>query len=299
VEIQAEAYCALMEGRLLHRIPLWLCIAVTILVALVPLALRPSAGLIAGVVLGIAWVALALMLFLKSATMLPVVPFILAAVGTPVGRLALSSWRDASARTVIERSFVQQLSAPVAETVLRLGPNALRHGFVVEASVLFFDIRGFTSYAESRPALEVVQTLTQVFEIVIPIISRFDGTVVTLLGDGLMATFGAPATDSEHRQKAITAAKAIVSELKVVNFGIGIASGQIMCGNVGSAERHQFTVIGDTVNLASRLQEESKVKGSKLVVASETLLEPDDQFHGPGEVRVRGRDGRQLVYWLR
>lgn len=156
----------------------------------------------------------------------------------------------------------------VAEELLRTGFSL--GGKQVTASVLFADIRSFTTIAESQSPAESIDLLNEYFSMMFDAITNNGGTVNQLVGDGLMAVFGAPIFFDSHREKAVRAALQMIEQLKVFNqgrtdqgksqirIGIGIASGTMVAGYTGTQSRAIYTCIGDTVNLASRIEEYTK-----------------------------------------
>jgi adenylate cyclase len=164
---------------------------------------------------------------------------------------------------------------------------------------MFVDIRGFTQAARSRTPAEVVARLDAVFEILVDIVDRHNGVVNKFLGDGLLAIFGAPIDDPFEAANAVAAAREILSAIDASNvgdawpirLGIGVHIGEAVAGTVGSARRKEYTVIGDTVNLASRLESLNKEVGSELLV-SDAVREAAGDAIGEavplGPVSVRG-----------
>lgn len=147
--------------------------------------------------------------------------------------------------------------------------------------VMFLDIRDFSRFAGERSAPEVMAYLNTLFGSMIPVINEHRGIVNKFLGDGFMAVFGAPLDDDDHCRHAIQAAQEILRRLDVLNgegsiphtrIGIGLHAGQAMTGNVGTPERKEYTIIGDSVNLASRVEQATKQLKARLLV-SETVAE--------------------------
>lgn len=172
-------------------------------------------------------------------------------------------------------------------------------GRTMEAAVLFVDIRGFTSFSESRAPEEVVAFLNGFFQEITPVIEAHGGYVNKYLGDALMAVFGAPLPLENPRRSALEAVQALRRTLDAFNegrgepvrIGMGLQAGPVTAGNLGSRQRMEFTVIGDTVNTASRLEALAKDRGLDLVTTWETL---DGAGLSPlgtdlGSASVRGR----------
>jgi adenylate cyclase len=176
--------------------------------------------------------------------------------------------------------------------------------------VVFVDIQGFTSFAENRRPEEVVEYLNSLFSVTTEIVNRHHGIVNKFLGDGFMAIFGAPIPDANACRNAVAAGLEIVERVEAMSesgriaptvIRIGLHAGEAVTGNVGSAERQEYTVIGDVVNLASRLEQLNKQFGSRLLVSDAVLEQLDGQRASAiphGEVQVKGRERPVLVYQL-
>jgi adenylate cyclase len=179
----------------------------------------------------------------------------------------------ASARDEVTNVFGQHVSPRVVERLLAIGAAELSE--MRRVCVMFVDIRSFTTAARTRTPAEVVERLDDVFEILVDIVDRHNGIVNKFLGDGLLAIFGAPIDDPLEAANAVAAAREMLVSIEASNaghawpirLGIGIHVGQAVAGTVGSPRRKEYTVIGDTVNLASRLESLNKEMGSQLIVS--------------------------------
>jgi adenylate cyclase len=179
----------------------------------------------------------------------------------------------ASARDEVTNLFGQHVSPQVVERLIAIGAAELSE--MRRVCVMFVDIRSFTAAARTRTPAEVVARLDAVFEILVDTVDRHNGIVNKFLGDGLLAIFGAPIDDPLGAANAVAAAREMLSAIDASNagdpwpirLGIGIHIGQAVAGTVGSPRRKEYTVIGDTVNLASRLESLNKEVGSQLVVS--------------------------------
>ena len=213
----------------------------------------------------------------------------------------------ASARDRVTNLFGQHVSPRVVERLLAIGAAELSE--MRRVCVMFVDIRGFTQAARSRTPAEVVARLNAFFEILVDIVDRHNGVVNKFLGDGLLAIFGAPIDDPLEAANAVAAAREMLGAIGASNvdnawpirLGIGIHIGQAVAGTVGSPRRKEYTVIGDTVNLASRLESLNKEVGSELIV-SDAVREAAGDAIGEalplGAVSVRGYDDRITVWRL-
>lgn len=203
----------------------------------------------------------------------------------------------------------------VVEAVLRPGSRVELGGIEVSGTIVFVDLRGFTTFSESRPAADVIGVLNRYLSEIQCAMLAHGGTTVSYLGDGLMAVFGAPLELPDHADRALAAAREIVEErLPAANewmreqglgagfrIGIGINSGSFVAGNVGSDRRLEYTAIGDTANTASRIQDLTKTAGVMLLVDRSTcdcLGSPTPGLECVGDFDVRGRSGKVELWSL-
>jgi adenylate cyclase len=180
-----------------------------------------------------------------------------------------------AARDRITNMFGQHVSPAVVDRLLAQQsdpPSETR-----EVCVLFLDIRGFTAQTRRRPAGETVALLNDFFAEMIEVVDRNNGIINKFLGDGFLAIFGAPLADPKAAANALAAARGMLEVVERWNkarpqtplrVGIGIHLGEAVTGTVGSPQRKEYTVIGDTVNLAARLEQLTKETGSQLLISS-------------------------------
>jgi adenylate cyclase len=203
----------------------------------------------------------------------------------------------ASARDEVTNLFGQHVSPRVVERLLAIGAAELSE--MRRVCVMFVDIRSFTIAARTRTPAEVVERLDDVFEILVDVVDRHNGIVNKFLGDGLLAIFGAPIDDPLEAANAVAAAREMLMSVEASNvghswpirLGIGVHIGQAVAGTVGSQRRKEYTVIGDTVNLASRLESLNKEVGSQLIVSDAVREAARDSIGEAlplGPVAVRG-----------
>ena len=212
--------------------------------------------------------------------------------------------------------FGRYVSPAVMEELLKNPDLAVLGGQRREVTILFVDIRGFTSYSENKPPEEVVARLNTYLNEMTKLIFQYGGTLDKYLGDGLMAVFGAPLELEGHAAKAVACALKIrqaVEELNSVwqekgqaplRVGIGINTGTVLVGNVGSQERMDYTVIGEDVNLASRLEGLTKEYEADIIIGEKTWEKLGEERPGGavitdlGEARVRGFDKPIRIFGL-
>lgn len=177
-------------------------------------------------------------------------------------------------------------------------------------SVLFADVVAFTPLAETKPAEEVVAILNELFSILTEVVFRHGGTVDKFVGDCIMAVWGAPVEQEDHAQRALAAAEDMMRFLETANesfrerygltleLGIGINSGEVLVGNIGSDKRMEYTVIGDVVNVAARLEALARPNQVLLADATQELANEGFEIQYLGEKAVTGRKAMTKVYEL-
>lgn len=177
-------------------------------------------------------------------------------------------------RERLRDAFGTFVDPSLAERVARDGTDM--RGEEVELSILFMDVRGFTSFAERAPATEVVARLNELYELVVPVILRHGGHANKFIGDGLLAVFGAPERHPDHADRAVAAALEIADCVrersgKELRVGLGVNSGSAVVGTIGGGGRLDFTVIGDAVNTAARVESATRATGDDVLITEHTL----------------------------
>ncbi len=174
-----------------------------------------------------------------------------------------------------------------------------------EVTVLFVDLRGYTRYSEGHTPEEVVRMLNRFFRIVVAVVNREGGWVNKFEGDAALCLFGAPQDQPDHADRALRAAAALPRELaldrEVLSAGIGVASGEVLAGFVGTPERFEYTVIGDVVNLAARLCDQAKDTSSGVLASVSTVSDAASagDWVAVGDLSIRGRRNKATAYSLR
>ena len=191
-------------------------------------------------------------------------------------------------RRRIREAFGVYVDHEVAEHILEEGVSL--EGEEVEVTLMFLDVRDFTSWAEGVSAAEVVERLNGLFDVVVPIIHEHRGHVDKFVGDGLLAVFGAPQRSEEHADEALRAALEIVKAVsdQELEIGIGLNSGTVVAGNVGGGGRLEFSVMGDAVNVASRIEAATRDTGDPILLSEDTAEQLSDS------IEVEKRDGIEL-----
>jgi adenylate cyclase len=228
-------------------------------------------------------------------------------VGVQLRHQFEASIAAASARDRITNLFGQHVSPEVVERLLAQGEDS--SGDIRRVAVMFVDFRSFTAGARMRSPREVVERLDGAFAILVDILDRHGGIVNKFLGDGFLALFGAPIETADAAQHAVAAAREMLAANDRVNgatswplrIGIGIHLGEVVAGNIGSPRRKEYTVIGDTVNFASRLESLNKEFNSQLLISSavcEALGEAGRDAVSLGQVAIKGYDQPMAVWQL-
>lgn len=210
-------------------------------------------------------------------------------------------------RERIRETFGRYVDQSVASTILRREGEGVLAGEMREATVLFTDIAGFTTIAEHLQPDELIVALNEYLETVLAPIRAHGGIVNTFIGDGLFASFNMPLACEGHAAAAVRAAIDIQRAVGSRTFGdvgmafatrIGICTGGVIGGSVGAGQRMSFTLLGDTVNLASRLEELNKHHGTRILVSGSTCSACGDEFtfNALGSVAVRGRSDAVAVF---
>ncbi len=235
-----------------------------------------------------------------------VYPLLALAVGT-LGTLAVLYMVETIERARVHDLFARFVPADVVDQVVASAGENLRLGAVErDCTVLFSDLRDFTGFAEQLPAARVIEVVNCYLGEMTEAILGAGGTLIAYMGDGIMAVFGAPLEQTDHADRALAAAREMVGpRLRAFNrwiaaqghnhrfvMGVGINSGPVMAGNIGSEQRVEYTALGDTTNTASRLESMTKGSDHMLFVADSTrqrLQSPPGDLVLVGELEVRGR----------
>jgi adenylate cyclase len=234
-----------------------------------------------------------------------------ARVNAGLDRKALHDLEAERVRDIFTRFLPETM---VDEVLARSNGDARVHPELLTATVLFGDLRGFTSFAEGRPVEEVIEAINTYLTLMTDAVLDHGGTLVDYMGDGIMAAFGAPVASEEHADLALAAARAMAGEQlatfnawltatagvdEPLGLGIGINSGPVVSGSVGSPRRLDYAVIGDTTNTASRIEAMTKELAHTVLFSEQTkdaLREVPDDAVSLGEFEIRGRSAK-LGLW--
>ncbi|MGQ9688765.1 MAG: CHASE2 domain-containing protein [Desulfobaccales bacterium] len=316
VEIQANILNTLLEASWGRELRLWerlaLLVVVILLASMASTHLRPLAGLVlTGVVLGII-VIVSFGLFFLHRFWIP--PFLLATgvVLVYAGNVLGHYFVEAREKRWLRHAFSRYVSPSLVETIIAQ-PNRLElGGEEVETTVLFADLEGFTLLSETMPPQALIKLLNEYFTPMTQIILSHRGTLDKYIGDALMALWGAPVPLPDHALRACWAALEMEltmaglqknwheQGLPLLTARIGLHTGPVVAGNVGSRERFNYTVLGDTVNLASRLEGVNKAYGTHIILSEDTAKQVKDRLlvRELDLVQVKGRSQPVTIFEL-
>ncbi|MCF8152362.1 MAG: CHASE2 domain-containing protein, partial [Sulfuritalea sp.] len=295
-EIQANVIETLLAGQFIDEAPAAarLLVFAAVLGALAYLGLRLSAlRSVILVVLAMQLSALVAYLLFKQSLLFPLAHLQAGMLVVLICLSLLRLTREERERKRIGQMFGRYVSPQVVTTLLASSELPELGGQSRQISVLFSDIRNFTTYSEKLSAREVVELLNTYFERACAVLLAEGATIDKFIGDAIMAEFGAPLEQPDHARHALRAAVALrgvalefrawVEQrfadrgLPEFDIGIGVHSGEAVIGNIGSSARMEYTAIGDTVNIASRLEGQTKETGAHILASRDTVL-----AFGPG-----------------
>ncbi len=286
VELHANALSTLLRGDFIRALPEW----VTLLLALL---LAFSTGLVArwvqgvrglAIVLGIALLfAIAVLLsFTRLHLILPITAPLISLALAVVGQMSYQVAVEQREKKYIRQTFQQYVAPTVVEKMLSSGERPSFGGERKELSVLFSDIRNFTRYSEAHEPEAVAARLSEYLSEMVEIIFKYNGTLDKFVGDAIMAVYGAPYAFKEHAERACRTAVEMQQRLRELQkgwtdeafgrfrIGVGINTGKMIVGNLGSRQLFDYTVIGDQVNLASRLEGANKEYDTGIIISEST-----------------------------
>ncbi len=318
-EIQANAVSTLLRGAPLQDAPGWLNILLIVLLgSIVPLGslrVRRWRTLLDALALAAVFTVATQIAFNSGLIVTFVYPLLALVIGM-LGTLAVLYVGETIERERVRSMFARFVPSDVVEEVLASAGENLRLGAVErDCTVLFSDLRGFTSFSETQPAARVIEVVNHYLSEMTEAIHAAGGTLIAYMGDGIMALFGAPLQQDDHADRAIAAAREMIGErLDRFNdwlseqgydhrfeMGVGLNSGPVMAGNVGSEQRVEYTAIGDTTNTASRLEGMTKNSDAMLFIAASTrerMRSGAEDLVPVGEFEIRGRTSKLAVYTI-
>ena len=271
-EINAQAINTILGGNFIYsvRIGFALTLLASLAAMLLVLRLRPLIGLAALGAISFTYLIAAIISFNRAGILLPIVAPLLAQILSFIFGTSIQLYDEQRQRQQVRSLFDRYVAPAVIDQMLSQPDSIKPGGQRREISVLFSDIRGFTSLSEQLDPAQVVSILNEYLTEMTDIVFKYQGMVDKFEGDAILAVFNAPLDVHDHAAQAVLCAVEMLQRLetlqelwtsltqKSLEIGIGINSGEAFVGNIGSTRRMEYTVIGDTVNLASRLQDLTK-----------------------------------------
>ena len=304
--IHANVADMVLSGQVIHRLPTWLCVLLTLLVSVgARYAVMPARvwlGVSAAIVL-LAAAHVGGVLVFERGIWVPLIPATLGWVLATGSGFAYQYLVEGREKRQVRGLFSRYLSKDVYEQVLANPALAELGGKRRTMSVLFSDMRGFTTLSESGDPEALVQQLNEYFSRMVDVVFEHRGTLDKFVGDMVMALYGAPLDDEDHAEHAVATAVAMVRALEELNrawaaagrptlgIGIGINSGEMIAGTIGSRQVRSYTVIGDAVNLGARIESLNKEYGTSIIISDATRrqLRTPWPLRPLGSVVVKGK----------
>jgi adenylate cyclase len=317
-EVEANAIDTVLRGFPLSAAPGWVNVVLIVLfgvaVPLAALRVRPIVSIGIAVAIGLVFAIVAQLLF-NAGTIVSFVYPMLALVLSGIGALAVGLVTEAFERIRTVDLFARFVPENVVDEVLKSADGLRLGGIQREGTVMFTDLRGFTSFSEKLTPAQVIEVLNHYLSEMSDAILDNGGTLVAYMGDGIFAVFGAPLAQDDHADRALRTAREML-EVRLPRFnewirsqglgdgfrmGIGLNSGNVMSGHVGSERRVEYAAVGDTTNTASRIEALTKGTPHQLLLSDSTreaLVEPAEDLVFVNEVEIRGRVARMKLWGL-
>lgn len=312
-EVHANVIDGLLAGRSMTPVASWVGVALTVGLAFVVAAIGLGAN---AWVTGVASLAVLLVLAgmsvmrFASGSWIPIAVPSLAIVFAFVGDLAWKYVVEGREKRQVKKLFSRYVSKDVYDQLVADPSLAALGGARRSMTVLFSDVRGFTAMSEKGSPEEVVAQLNEYFSRMVEVVFEHRGTVDKFVGDMVMALYGAPLDDDDHAEHAVQTALAMAVALGELNtrwqaegrttldIGIGINTGDMVAGNIGSDTIMSYTVIGDAVNLGARLESLNKDYGTRIIIseATRSRLKGRYDIHPLGDVVVKGKSKPVAIF---
>ena len=316
IQLHASVADSILSNRFIQPASRWIApatiVAGALVVGLMAAMLPFSAAAAGALLLAVAYAGAATYGFSQGLWLSLVQPMLSVAVALFAGTAYRYFVEDAEKRKV-SRLFGRYVSKDVYQQLMANPGLAELGGQRREMTVLFSDIRGFTSITEKGSPEDLVAQLNEYFSRMVEVVFRHGGTVDKFVGDMVMALFGAPVADDRHADHAVAAAVEMVDQLRQLNtewasqgkatldIGIGVNSGEMIAGNIGSSSIMSYTVIGDNVNLGARLESLNKEYGTRIIMsdATRTRLTTEFTTRPLGSVIVKGKTRPVDIFEIR
>lgn len=312
-DIQATTIDNIINKDFLTILPDWVNVIITLLgilllfVCIRVFDLLKSITATVSIIFGYVFICVACFYFSIIINLLtPLVLFILTVLIAYTGKYISENRNKEKVQSALGKYMSEDVMKDVVKNIDNLGLGGKR----AIVTVLFADIRGFTSLSEKMSAQQVSELLNEYFAAMEPVISKYNGVINKFIGDAIMAIFGEPIQDENHVQNAVKCGCEMLTTVENLNkkwaeenkqeiqIGIGINTGEVFVGNIGSDKRMEYTVIGDTVNLASRLESYNKTYKTKMLISSDVYEKAKDIIDVVkiSDVEIRGKANRIDIY---
>ncbi len=310
----ATLLSSLQEGRFLSKAPAWtghaLVVLLAVAVAVCAQTFSAGASLLCAAGIMLLYCVAAQVVFCAAGVWIDVVAPLASAALSYVGVTGFYFSSEEKEKRWIRKAFSRYISRSVMEEILK-DPSKLKLGGEErELTLLFADIRGFTPYTEKHAPEEVVAILNEYLEEMSRIVLAHDGTLDKYVGDEIVVIFGAPCPQEDHAVRAVAASLEMVEGVRrlrekwqregkePLDIGIGINTGKVIVGNIGSSERMNYTAIGDAVNLAARIQGLTREFDNHVMISEYTFAKVKGRFEVKPleQIRVKGKEAPVMMY---
>ncbi|MBN1106942.1 MAG: adenylate/guanylate cyclase domain-containing protein [Deltaproteobacteria bacterium] len=317
VEIHAQAAHSLMHNIVIRSLPYPWTLILSLLVGsasvFVFFNLKPASASFLWLLGCTVFLGTSLAIFTHRFVFVPVTSILLPFTFSYLVSPFLHYWQVWRERNFIRKAFSTYLAPPVVDQLLAHPEQLTLGGELVEATVLFLDLAGFTTLSEHIRPEALIQLLNRYLGRFSDVVFRWNGLIDKFIGDAVMAAWGVPVSQPDHAERACFAALEMVAELqkltrqdrelgtdRQLQIRIGINSGKMVAGNVGGQKRFNFTVVGDEVNLASRLEGINRVYGTVIMIGPNTaeLVKHTFELRELDLVRVKGKSNAVQIYEL-
>jgi adenylate cyclase len=316
MQVHASVLDSVLSGRFMRPAPRWAGVVALLFCALVAGVGLMRLGVWPGLALSAAtaavFVIVAVTLF-GQGLWLRVIEPAFALTLAAFGGVSYQYFVEDREKRRVKRLFSRYVSKDVFDQLMSDPSKAGLGGKRRSMTVLFSDIRGFTTFSEQGEPEAIVQQLNEYFSRMVHVVFEHRGTLDKFVGDAVMALFGAPLDDPDHAEHAVQAALAMLRELEELNrgwaaegrptlaIGVGVNTGEMVAGNIGSESIMSYTVIGDAVNLGSRLESLNKQYGTSVIVSDATRerLQGRYDIRALGDVVVKGKSQPVAIFEVR
>jgi adenylate cyclase len=313
MQIHASMLDSVLSGRFMKPAPIWAGAAALLVCALVAgiglMRFGVWPGLALSAATAAAFVVVAVMLF-EQGLWLGMIEPASALTLAAFGGVSYQYFVEDREKRRVKRLFSRYVSKDVFDQLMSDPSKAGLGGQRRSMTVLFSDIRGFTTFSEQGEPEAIVQQLNEYFSRMVYVVFQHRGTLDKFVGDAVMALFGAPLDDPDHAEHAVQAALAMLKELEELNrgwaaegrptlaIGVGVNTGDMVAGNIGSESIMSYTVIGDAVNLGSRLESLNKQYGTSVIISDATRerLQGRYDMRALGDVVVKGKSQPVAIF---